>query len=214
MIHPMRRPLLWALPFLVSLAPVGFAADSESLAKNAAPTPAKSASGAPSEGNAEPSGSLLGRIFGKGKESSKSPASDTKSPSGSKKSGGSSNPPQAVPVPAAPASAPGDSKPSLPSSSASSKKSASKEKSAPAEAPKTEDERFQLLMKTASEDPKVVELRAKADSATDNAEADRLTRAYLRTLYGKMRTLDPQLKDRINLTEAAALRIVPESHKK
>jgi hypothetical protein len=207
------------LPFLVSLAPVGFAADSESLAKNAAPTPAKSASADSNEGNAEPSGSLLGRIFGKGKEGSKSPASDAKSPSGSKKSGGSSNPPQAVPVPAAPASAPGDSKPSLPSSStspgsASSKKSASKEKPAPAEAPKTEDERFQLLMKTASEDPKVLELRAKADSATDNAEADRLTRAYLRTLYGKMRSLDPQLKDRINLTEAAALRIVPESHKK
>jgi hypothetical protein len=33
-------------------------------------------------------------------------------------------------------------------------------------------------------------------------------RAYLRALYGKMRALEPSLEERINLTEAAALKAV------
>lgn len=78
------------------------------------------------------------------------------------------------------------------------------------EAPKTEEERFTLARKTASEDPKVLELRNKADASVSNGDAARFTRAYLRAMYGKMRALEPSLKDRIDMTEAAALRLVPE----
>jgi hypothetical protein len=72
----------------------------------------------------------------------------------------------------------------------------------------TEDERFANARKAAVEDPKIAELREKADLAKTKDASDRAMRAYLRALYGKMRTLEPSLEDRINLTEAAALKAV------
>ncbi len=72
----------------------------------------------------------------------------------------------------------------------------------------TEDERFANARKAASEDPKILELREKADVAKTKDAGERAMRAYLRALYGKMRTLEPSLEERINLTEAAALKAV------
>lgn len=88
------------------------------------------------------------------------------------------------------------------------KKSSSGSKSAGAsgEKLKSEDERFAAARKAAAEDPKVVELREKADASKNDESAGRLMRSYLRALYGKMRTLEPSLEERINLTEAAALK--------
>lgn len=86
------------------------------------------------------------------------------------------------------------------SSSASTKPAASKAG--------TEDERFANARKAAAEDPKIVELREKADLAKTKDAGERAMRAYLRALYGKMRTLEPSLEERINLTEAAALKAV------
>lgn len=112
------------------------------------------------------------------------------------------------------------------SSSTSSKETA---KDAPKEAPKakkapkpasdsgssdkaaqTEDEKFTAARKAAYEDPRVAELRAKADAAKNEESANRAMRSYLRALYGKMRTLEPSLEERINMTEAAALRAFPQ----
>lgn len=87
------------------------------------------------------------------------------------------------------------------------KKKASVTKPAPAKAG-TEDERFANARKAAAEDPKVVELREKADLAKTEEAGTKAMRAYLRALYGKMRTLEPSLEGRINLTEAAALKAV------
>jgi hypothetical protein len=89
----------------------------------------------------------------------------------------------------------------------SSKRKTPAAKSAPAKAG-TEDERFANARKTAAEDPKVVELREKADLAKTEEAGAKAMRAYLRALYTKMRTLEPSLEGRINLTEAAALKAV------
>lgn len=75
----------------------------------------------------------------------------------------------------------------------------------------TEDERFAIARKTAAEDPKVVELREKADLAKNEEAGAKAMRAYLRALYGKMRALEPSLEERISLTEAAALKAVSKS---
>lgn len=72
----------------------------------------------------------------------------------------------------------------------------------------SEDERFANARKAAAEDPKVKELREKADLAKTEDSGAKAMRAYLRALYGKMRTLEPSLEDRINMTEAAALKAV------
>jgi hypothetical protein len=90
------------------------------------------------------------------------------------------------------------------------RKTSSSSASAKPAAPKagTEDERFASARKAAAEDPKIVELREKADLAKTKDAGERAMRAYLRALYGKMRTLEPSLEERINLTEAAALKAV------
>jgi hypothetical protein len=75
----------------------------------------------------------------------------------------------------------------------------------------SEDERFTAARKAASEDPKVAELRAKTDAAKTDEAANRAMRAYLKALYSKMKTLEPSLEERIDMTEAAALRAVPQS---
>jgi hypothetical protein len=75
----------------------------------------------------------------------------------------------------------------------------------------SEDERFANARKAAAEDPKILELREKADLAKTEEAGSKAMRAYLRALYGKMRTLEPSLEERINLTEAAALKAVSKS---
>ena len=75
----------------------------------------------------------------------------------------------------------------------------------------SEDERFAIARKAAAEDPKIVELREKADLAKTEEAGSKAMRAYLRALYGKMRTLEPSLEERISLTEAAALKAVSKS---
>jgi ABC-type uncharacterized transport system involved in gliding motility auxiliary subunit len=74
----------------------------------------------------------------------------------------------------------------------------------------SEDERFTAARKAASEDPKVSELRAKTDSAKNDQVANKAMRAYLRALYAKMRSIDPSLEERIDMTETAALRALPQ----
>lgn len=75
----------------------------------------------------------------------------------------------------------------------------------------SEDERFANARKAAAEDPKILELREKADLAKTEEAGSKAMRAYLKALYGKMRTLEPSLEERINLTEAAALKAVSKS---
>lgn len=75
----------------------------------------------------------------------------------------------------------------------------------------SEDERFANARKAAAEDPKILELREKADLAKTEEAGSKAMRSYLRALYGKMRTLEPSLEERINLTEAAALKAVSKS---
>jgi hypothetical protein len=72
----------------------------------------------------------------------------------------------------------------------------------------SEDERFANARKAAAEDPKVLELREKADLAKTEEAGSKAMRAYLRALYGKMRALEPGLEERISLTETAALKAV------
>jgi hypothetical protein len=78
-------------------------------------------------------------------------------------------------------------------------------------AAQSEDERFTAARKAAYEDAKVAELRGKADAAKNEEAANKAMRSYLRALYGKMRSLEPSLEERINMTEAAALRAIPQS---
>jgi hypothetical protein len=75
----------------------------------------------------------------------------------------------------------------------------------PAEEEAEETSRFQAAKTKALEDERVLDLQAKADSATgDDAKA--AMRRYYHALYNKMREIDPSLKERIDRTEEATLR--------
>jgi len=98
--------------------------------------------------------------------------------------------------------------------SSKTKKSSKDSKEKPASAdrpPATEDERFSAARTAASEDKVVSDLRAKADTAKTQEAATRTMRAYMRGLYSKMRAIEPSLQERINMTEAAALRALPQT---
>lgn len=114
------------------------------------------------------------------------------------------------------------SRPSEPATSGSKEttKEAPKTRKTPKERPsantgdkaaQSEDERFTTARKAAYEDAKVAELRTKADAAKNDETANKAMRSYLRALYGKMRSIEPSLEERINMTEAAALRAFPQS---
>ena len=75
-----------------------------------------------------------------------------------------------------------------------------------------EDELFSQVRQQAFEDAKVAELRTKADEAKSKEAANSATKAYLKSLYSKMRSLEPSLKARVDMTEAAALKAL-ESEK-
>ena len=77
-------------------------------------------------------------------------------------------------------------------------------------ASQSEDERFTAARKAAYEDTRVAELRVKVDASKNDESANKAMRAYLKALYGKMRSIEPSLEERINMTEAAALRAIPQ----
>ncbi len=77
-------------------------------------------------------------------------------------------------------------------------------------ASQSEDERFTSARKAAYEDTRVAELRVKVDASKNDESANKAMRAYLKALYGKMRSIEPSLEERINMTEAAALRAIPQ----
>jgi hypothetical protein len=76
---------------------------------------------------------------------------------------------------------------------------------------KAEDELFYSARMRALEDPTIGELRSKADKARDKESGIAATKTYLKGLYGKMRDLEPGLKERIDLTESAALQSLTKS---
>jgi hypothetical protein len=76
---------------------------------------------------------------------------------------------------------------------------------------KNEDELFYSARMRALEDPTIGELRSKADKARDKESGIAATKTYLKGLYGKMRDLEPGLKERIDLTETAALQSLTKS---
>jgi hypothetical protein len=79
------------------------------------------------------------------------------------------------------------------------------ETKSPLEIEADESKHFQAAKIKALEDAHVQELQAKADAATGD-DAKTATRHYYKALYAKMREIDPTVKDRIDRTEAAALR--------
>jgi len=110
-------------------------------------------------------------------------------------------------------------KPSELSSTSSSSKEGSKPRKATKEKPpstpgdkasQSEDERFTAARKAAYEDTRVADLRAKVDASKNDESANKAMRSYLKALYGRMRSIEPSLEERINMTEAAALRAIPQ----
>lgn len=62
----------------------------------------------------------------------------------------------------------------------------------------------------AMDDAKVQDLKSQADSAASEEDARKALRAYNKALFGRMREIDPSVKDRINLMESAVLRRLGE----
>ena len=58
----------------------------------------------------------------------------------------------------------------------------------------------------ALEDPNVLSLQDKADTAIGEDEQKAASKIYYKALFDKMREIEPSLKDRIDRTEAATLR--------
>jgi hypothetical protein len=185
----MRSSVLW---LLASLTLSGSA--SVNAVEPARPTAPKPATAEAEDNSGPKRPSFFSRIFG-GRPREGEPAPAQPSPATDKK----------------PASAPAQKQEGTPEGKPESKpftkKATPKEKSA--EPTKTEEERFEAARQTATDDPKISDLRKKAEASPNNAESNRLMRAYLRSLYGKMRTLEPSLAERIDLTEKAALKLVP-----
>lgn len=133
-------------------------------------------------------------------------AAESSAPSsGSQKSGNRST--EGAKKSPSPSPAPSTSNTSNTSGAESTKRKAPAAKPAAVKAG-SEDERFANARKAAAEDPKILELREKADVAKTEEAGSKAMRAYLRALYGKMRALEPGLEERIGLTEAAALKAV------
>jgi hypothetical protein len=57
----------------------------------------------------------------------------------------------------------------------------------------------------------VLALQSKADASTDPEVRTKATKAYYKALYQRMRDINPSLKDRIDRTEAAAIRRLERS---
>lgn len=70
----------------------------------------------------------------------------------------------------------------------------------------TEKARYDEVRSRALADPKIAELRQKADEAPTEEAGRQELRAYNKALFQKMRALDPSLKDRIDRMETAVLK--------
>jgi len=67
-------------------------------------------------------------------------------------------------------------------------------------------QKYDAAKARAMEDPEVAALKQKADEAVSDDEANKAQRAYNKALYGKMRKLDPLIKERIDRMEAAMMK--------
>jgi len=70
---------------------------------------------------------------------------------------------------------------------------------------------YRSVRAKALEDSQIRQLQDKADNAPSDAEQKAASIEYYHALYDKMRELDPSLKDRIDLTEAATMRRLEKS---
>jgi hypothetical protein len=66
--------------------------------------------------------------------------------------------------------------------------------------------KYQAIKQVAAQDPEIVELRSKADSAIDEAEAKKTSIAYNRALFQKIRALEPSLDAYVDKLEQAVLK--------
>lgn len=69
-----------------------------------------------------------------------------------------------------------------------------------------EKAKYNEVKSRAETDPKIHELKEKADNSPTEEEGRKNQRAYNKALFGKMRSLEPDLKPRIDRVEAAVLR--------
>jgi hypothetical protein len=66
--------------------------------------------------------------------------------------------------------------------------------------------KYQAIKELAAKDPAIVELRTKADSTIDEADAKRASLAYNRALFQKIRALEPSLDAYVDRLEQAVLK--------
>ena len=71
-------------------------------------------------------------------------------------------------------------------------------------------QRLLEIARALAADPKLQELKLKADTAATDEEARKALRTYNKALFQKMRDLDPSIKERIDKMEAAVLRRLAE----
>jgi hypothetical protein len=69
-----------------------------------------------------------------------------------------------------------------------------------------EKAKYDEVKSRAVQDEKIVALKEKADSATDEEEGRKALRAYNKALFQKMRTLDSSIRERVDLMEEAVMR--------
>ena len=83
----------------------------------------------------------------------------------------------------------------------------------PSNAVKAEEDderRFQTAMEKAKADPRLQDLKAKADNALTDEEARKAATAYNRALFRRIRDIDNSVTDRANAIEEAILRRIEE----
>ncbi len=68
-----------------------------------------------------------------------------------------------------------------------------------------EKQKYDQAKAKAAADPKVQELRGKADLANSEAESRKALRVYNKALFSRMKEIDPSIKDHVERMEAAVL---------
>lgn len=69
-----------------------------------------------------------------------------------------------------------------------------------------EKAKYDLAKAEAVADPRIVELKEKADNAATDEEGRKALRAYNKALFQKMRSVDDSIKERIDSMEAAVMK--------
>ncbi len=69
-----------------------------------------------------------------------------------------------------------------------------------------EPAKYQVFKQLAAQEPEIIELRNKADTAIDEAEAKKTSIAYNRALFQKIRALEPSLDAYVDRLEQAVLK--------